>query len=200
MKTRVVTTSPTDFMLPVEERSEPYRSETILDRIRRFWERIETDHETLDSELDRARKFSAWRPLGFETCDEMLRSVGVPPEGEIRARIVEEAKKAREQAESIGQGTRTDLEPHSDRMKLTQGETKSYLLRRLARDNPEILNQWERGEFPSVRQAAIAAGIVKVPTPLEKAQRAIVALSGEDRTALLEWLEDSHNQDDSLSK
>jgi hypothetical protein len=42
-----------------------------------------------------------------------------------------------------------------------QGDSSEYLAARLARDNPEILEQVKAGEFPSMRAAAVAAGIVK---------------------------------------
>lgn len=42
------------------------------------------------------------------------------------------------------------------------GTSREYLLRRLARDHPDILLKWERGELPSARAAAIQAGIIKV--------------------------------------
>ena len=53
-----------------------------------------------------------------------------------------------------------------------RGNSTDYLLRRLLRDAPEFVARYEKGEFPSVRQAAIAAGIVKVQTPEEKAVKA----------------------------
>jgi hypothetical protein len=37
----------------------------------------------------------------------------------------------------------------------------THLRRRLARDHPVILERYERGEFKSVRAAAIKAGIVE---------------------------------------
>ena len=43
------------------------------------------------------------------------------------------------------------------------GNSASYLLRRLARQSPETLEAYERGEFRSVRAAALSAGIVKEP-------------------------------------
>ena len=49
-----------------------------------------------------------------------------------------------------------------------QDRGKSYLLRRMARDFPEVLDQIETGEFKSTRQAAIHCGIIKVKTPLEE--------------------------------
>ena len=64
----------------------------------------------------------------------------------------------------------------------TRGSTQaSYLRARLKRDAPGILKQLERGAFPSVRQAAIAAGIVKVPSALEKVQKAVQRLSTRRR-------------------
>jgi hypothetical protein len=45
------------------------------------------------------------------------------------------------------------------------GGTVDYTLRRLARDEPELLESIKRGEL-SVNQAAIRAGIRKKPTPL----------------------------------
>ena len=45
------------------------------------------------------------------------------------------------------------------------GTSQTYLLRRLARDAPEILERVKAGEFKSARAAAIEAGIIKpVPT------------------------------------
>lgn len=37
--------------------------------------------------------------------------------------------------------------------KITQGNSSSYCLRRLARRAPDVLAAWERGEFPSVEAA-----------------------------------------------
>ena len=55
-----------------------------------------------------------------------------------------------------------------DIINLKGGTQADYLRARLARDYPDILAQLVNGEFTSVRAAAIAAGIVKVKTPLEQ--------------------------------
>ena len=54
----------------------------------------------------------------------------------------------------------------SDSTPLTRGETQTYLLRRIARDQPELLDQiGPEKPHRSARAAAIAAGIIKpVPT------------------------------------
>jgi hypothetical protein len=60
----------------------------------------------------------------------------------------------------------------------------SYLARRLMRDAPGVFARLEAGEFPSVRQAAIAAGIVRVPTAIEKAGQAVARLTAAERLEL----------------
>ena len=51
--------------------------------------------------------------------------------------------------------------------KVKYGESASYLAARLKRDAPHIAGAVERGEYPSIRSAAIAAGIVKPLPSLE---------------------------------
>lgn len=61
----------------------------------------------------------------------------------------------------------------------------SYLASRIRRDAPEIASAVERGEYPSIRAAAIAAGIVKVATPEQKAEKALAKLEEPARAALV---------------
>jgi hypothetical protein len=42
-----------------------------------------------------------------------------------------------------------------------QGNTADYLARRIARDRPDVLQGMKAGAYPSVRQAALEAGIAK---------------------------------------
>ena len=71
-----------------------------------------------------------------------------------------------------------------------RGNDPTYLVRRLKRDHPEIAAALAAGEFRSVRAAAIAAGIIKVPTPFDTVMKALPKLSAdelspEDRDQLL---------------
>ncbi len=43
---------------------------------------------------------------------------------------------------------------------MQSGNRSQYLVNRIARDRPEILERMKAGEFAFVRQAAIAAGII----------------------------------------
>ena len=63
-----------------------------------------------------------------------------------------------------------------DNINLTNDEPKggtsaTYLLKRLKRDAPEMAEAYIQGEYKSVRAAAIAAGIVKVPTEFSPPHR-----------------------------
>lgn len=104
--------------------------------------------------------------------------------------LVEAATRAQPLAQhgEIGNGRAVESRP-SERSS-TYGETQAYLLRRLARDAPEILERVKAGEFRSARSAAIEAGIIKpVPTvrltDAEKAAKAIVERAGLEFAAQL---------------
>ena len=91
---------------------------------------------------------------GLRICGSVCNSIGVS--------LISLARRN----EHRSQGTRTDQHVY-DINKLKRGGTgAAYLLRRLARERPDLLDAFERGAFKSARAAAIAAGIVKPPTPL----------------------------------
>jgi hypothetical protein len=67
------------------------------------------------------------------------------------------------------------------------------LAARIKRDHPDIAAAVERGEYPSMRQAALAAGIVKPPDPFRDLCRAWEKTPDEQRKAfvdglVLDWL------------
>ena len=64
------------------------------------------------------------------------------------------------------------------------GNSAIYQLRRIARDAPDIYEAFKQGEFQSVRQAAIAAGVVRVPTPYEQVLKLLPKLSTGEREQL----------------
>jgi hypothetical protein len=72
----------------------------------------------------------------------------------------------------------------------SRGVSADYLTARIARDAPEVLARMKAGEFKSVRQAAITAGIVKVPTPYEVAVRVVKKLSADDWRKLKALMDD----------
>jgi hypothetical protein len=75
------------------------------------------------------------------------------------------------------------------KLKTDGGNSVDYLAARIKRDRPDIAEAVERGEFPSIRQAAIAAGIVKQTTPLDTLRRAWRRASEEERAAFREEID-----------
>lgn len=71
-----------------------------------------------------------------------------------------------------GPATQEEKAANDKQLITSRGPTADYLTARIARDRPDVLERMKAGEFPSVRQAGIAAGIVKVPTPLDLLRRA----------------------------
>lgn len=79
-----------------------------------------------------------------------------------------------------------------DNIKATQGGTSAdYLTARIKRDRPDIAERMQRGEFRSVRAAAIEAGLVSRPDPMQQAKRAFEKLPREDRDEFIQWLRDN---------
>jgi hypothetical protein len=103
----------------------------------------------------------------------IMRLRGEKPTSRAQA-LQAQVEQAEHEAETIRQGTRTDLGEHSaDGTKLGHGSNSaSHILRRLARDHRDVLAAYERGEFTSARAAGIAAGIVTPDSPLVLLRRA----------------------------
>ncbi len=66
-----------------------------------------------------------------------------------------------------------------------RGTSTRYHIARLKRDHPAIAAALARGEYPSVRAAAKAAGLVHEPTPLDYLHRYWPQVSPEDRLRFL---------------
>lgn len=71
------------------------------------------------------------------------------------------------------------------------GRGADYLTARIKRDRPDIAERMQRGEFRSVRAAAIEAGLVSRPDPMQQAKRAFERLPPEERDEFIQWLRDN---------
>jgi hypothetical protein len=149
---------------------------------------FDSDIEGLQSMIAIAADHNAWRPLGYISLDAFLISeanftqaiidaVRNAKKGAKTGEVIQEARATKDKQ----QGKRNDL-LLGDSKKLDAGNTNGYLLRRLARDNPELLDKIEAGEL-TVNQAAIQAGIRKKPTPEDQCLRAFKKCS--DKAGLL---------------
>jgi hypothetical protein len=59
--------------------------------------------------------------------------------------------------------------PVGGRYHVQYGNSADYLARRIARDRPDILQEMKDGKYRSVRQAAIAAGLIDIAADEDKA-------------------------------
>lgn len=66
----------------------------------------------------------------------------------------------------------------------SHGNSAAYLVARLKRDAPEFAERLADGEFKSARAAALAAGIIKEPTPKQQVKRLLPKLSRAELLAL----------------
>jgi hypothetical protein len=157
---------------------------------------VRIDHRRFDEYLSEVRAHKAWEkvPIGnpYGTEDRMMMVELGRHSDEIKKELdaikrQEEVPLARAQAKAVDpKGGRPNKEtPTKGRSLGKQGpNTNERLLRRLARDHPDTLDAYERGEYPSVRAAAIAAGIIKPPTPFEQIKKLIPKLTDAQRQEL----------------
>jgi hypothetical protein len=75
-----------------------------------------------------------------------------------------------------------------DNVRSFYGNDASYLIRRLKRKAPEIAAALARGEYPSARAAALAAGIIQPPDPVAAIQRAYARLTPEQQRDIRKWM------------
>ncbi len=72
-------------------------------------------------------------------------------------RLAEAAVPLKHHWEAPGPGRGKKL---PQKLRVQSGNRSQYLVNRIARDRPDILERMKAGEFAFVRQAAIAAGII----------------------------------------
>ena len=73
-------------------------------------------------------------------------------------------------------------------------DTVERLTARIARDAPAVLADMKAGKYPSVRKAAIAAGIVKPKTPMAQIESIAWRMSLEDLAATITLLTGIHEE------
>lgn len=163
---------------------------------------VRGEAEHLDAMLGLLRQHEGWRKLtngkrqlfaSYEAFCLEPQPYGLGYRTEDIDRIIGERRRANAQTlaanPAVGPaaahgGARAKGE-QGDNVPLPRGNSASGIVRRLKRDHPEIAAALANGEYRSARAAGIAAGFVKVQTPLEKARAAVARLSAEERATLV---------------
>jgi hypothetical protein len=175
----------------------------MRDEIHRLLHQQETDHGSLQRCVDAFTRHEGWRTLQdpggrtFTTYSQFCKAKW--PHGlgrraeEIDTLFKEGAAKRSGQALAADENVGPLFEHGGDRKEQgnnvtlpERGNKAEYLVRRLKRDRPDIAADLAAGKYPSARAAAIAAGIVTVPTPLEQVLRLLPKLSRADLETVAE--------------
>jgi hypothetical protein len=144
---------------------------------------LERDASSLRRLIAKMQKHEAWKALGIPSFDMLCIT-----QLQLSAEEVASVLKARK-----GQSLGTVLGSHGGRREkgeqgatstLKRGSTQAaYLAARLRRDHPEA--EFDESIRGSVRKAAIAAGIVKVPGRVEQLLKLWKKASQEERTEFM---------------
>lgn len=147
-------------------------------------EELERDASLLRDLIAKMQKHEAWKALGVPSFDMLCTTQLRLSSDEVAAVLT--ARKG----QSVGAVLRKVGRPkagdgNAANSRITHGTANtSYLAARLRRDHPDaVFDESVRG---SVRQAAIAAGIVKVPSVLEKLRTLWAKASEADRRTFMD--------------
>ena len=145
---------------------------------------LERDASALRRLIGKMQKHEAWKALGVPSFDMLCTT-----QLRLSAEEVSAVLKARK-GQSVGAVLRRVGRPkvgaNVDNINISGsgGTSPSYLAARLRRDHPDaVFDESVRG---SVRQAAIAAGIVKVPGVLDKLRNLWAKATDADRQTFMD--------------
>ena len=145
--------------------SREYAIQTVR-ALKRYLEAADIDEDRVREEMARIDRYRHWKVLGYSSKKVMLQAEGLAERlRKIRRRVKQLEGK------TINAADNHDPKPSVDIVNtrsLGAGNAADYLTARLKRDHDDIFQRLAAGEFTSVRQAAIAAGIVKVPGVLDQ--------------------------------
>ncbi len=145
---------------------------------------LERDASALRRLIAKMQKYEAWKALGVPSFDMLCTT-----QLRLSSDEVDAVLKARK-GQTVGAVLRKVGRPKAGEgnganSTVSRGSTQAaYLAARLRRDHPDaVFNESVRG---SVRQAAIAAGIVKVPSVLEQLRRLWAKATDADRRTFMD--------------
>ncbi len=151
-------------------------------------EEVERDASLLRDLIAKMQKHEAWKVLGVPSFDMLCTTQLRLSADEVSA--VLKARKGQTVGAVLRRVGRPKAGANVDNINISGsgGTDPAYLAARLRRDHPDaVFDESVRG---SVRQAAIAAGIVKVPGVLDQLRKLWAKASEADRRTFLEEVTD----------
>ena len=151
-----------------------------------MWTSLDLSEARYEEVWQQADEQQIWETIPednpFGTKEEMLRQLEVGDYQQARRRLSLQpvARKVRRKFEHGGDRRSGEFQVDNYQLETPNqgGTNKDYLLARLYHQHYDIFERWERGEFRSVRAAAIAAGIV-----VQQSKRTVTLGNNIDRLA-----------------
>lgn len=149
-------------------------------------EELERDASLLRDLIAKMQKHEAWKALGVPSFDMLCTTQLRLSADEVSA--VLKARKGQSLGTVLGTHGGKRQKGQGDNVTLKRGNSPKFLAARLRRDHPDaVFDESVRG---SVRQAAIAAGIVKVPSVLDQLRKLWAKASDADRRTFMDEVTD----------
>jgi hypothetical protein len=150
-----------------DPRSREYAIQTMRS-LKRYLEGTRLDAQGVERELREIEHYEHWRVLGHRNLDAYLRAeIGASTKA-LRRRLAQTMAADADQPPlakhgEVGRGRNRVANSHSNSRTLSSTSAER-LVRRLKRDAPTFADALARGEYPSARAAAMAAGLPIRPT------------------------------------
>lgn len=143
---------------------------------------LERDASALRRLISKMQKHEAWKALGVPSFDMLCATQLRLSSDEVSA--VLKARKGQSVGAVLRKVGRPKAGEGNDRDSTILTRDTAYLAARLRRDHPNA--DFDESVRGSVRQAAIAAGIVKVPSVLDQLRKLWAKASEADRRTFME--------------
>ncbi len=193
-----------DYLTPFSEAENDKELATIA-RLKypKACSKLEVDASFFAEMVRDMRKYEAWRVIGCRSFEDFCRDKLGQTLDEVEqivtgVKVLQSqgaTKITRDDAKAAYSTARKVYEHGGERKQdnnviLVQGNSTSYLAGRIKRDHPDIEKRIKAGEFKSMRAAAIAAGIVKVPTAYEQVCKGWNKLNASEKRRFRLWIDD----------
>jgi hypothetical protein len=136
-----------------------------------------------ESELEEIKTYKHWEVCGHKNLNDYLKAELGISHRQLRGRLAQDLAVDPDVKPLADKGTNQHTRgvAISHSTNTLSSDSAERIVRRLKRDHKEIAAALARGEFPSARSAAIAAGFVKEPSLHQQVIRALPKLTREER-------------------